>query len=280
MTNPRSATLLGRDHILVGARGVVAEGAAAIAISRGGAGKRYEYTDPNEDATGFAFGEGGSVLVVADGHYGCYGAEHAVKMAIEQFAPTWTAATTPYTDDNAWVRAGLEALVAINNGVIVDAETRNLPDAPTTLSIAVLRAAEGRLVAASVGDSHLFRVTDSGEATDLGWSAEHPTRTHFLGSRPETLIDFSDKCSVHCAPLAGARAVVLATDGLSERGIGLADPDRAVAESVLEAARTGGSQPALAACKGVLARAQEAQRSNSAGDNIAVATTWLAPGPR
>ena len=46
----RTATLIGRDHHVIGALAAVAEGPAAITLSRGGARKTYEHTEPNEDA--------------------------------------------------------------------------------------------------------------------------------------------------------------------------------------------------------------------------------------
>ena len=47
--------LRGRDHTRIGVTSAVAEGCAAIALSRGGAPKSYRYRDPNEDAALFAF---------------------------------------------------------------------------------------------------------------------------------------------------------------------------------------------------------------------------------
>jgi len=43
----RSALLRGRDYTRLGITAAVAEGRAAIAISRGGAPKSYRYRDPN-----------------------------------------------------------------------------------------------------------------------------------------------------------------------------------------------------------------------------------------
>ena len=55
----RLALLRGREHVELGAIDVVAEGSAAIAISLGGAPKRYAHVDPNEDAALLALGAGG-----------------------------------------------------------------------------------------------------------------------------------------------------------------------------------------------------------------------------
>ena len=86
----RSALLRGRDHIQLGVTAAVAEGRAAIAISRGGAAKVYRYRDPNEDTALFARGEGGILLAVADGHGGCDAAEMALGKLLASFAPGWT----------------------------------------------------------------------------------------------------------------------------------------------------------------------------------------------
>ena len=87
----RSALLRGRDHTRIGITAAVAEGRAAIAISRGGAAKAYRYRDPNEDTALFAQGEGGVLLAVADGHGGCQAAEVVTDKLLASFASEWTA---------------------------------------------------------------------------------------------------------------------------------------------------------------------------------------------
>ena len=62
----RKGVLRGREHTGIGQIACVAEDELALAISRGGAAKRYAYKDPNEDAAGFATGTGGRLLAVAD----------------------------------------------------------------------------------------------------------------------------------------------------------------------------------------------------------------------
>ena len=68
---------------------------------------------------------------------------------------------------------------------------------------------------------------------------------------------------------------MLATDGLSEKGIGVADPGAAVAEALREAGSAEPDLQALHAARGVARRAMEAHRKQRAGDNIAVAVLWL-----
>ena len=82
--------------------------------------------------------------------------------------------------------------------------------------------------------------------------------------------------TVGVEPLDAARAVVLATDGLSERGIGVSDPAGAVAaatsqvEAAPRALRPGNLARRVCEC------ALGAQRRQRAGDNIGVAVAWLA----
>ena len=101
----RSALLRGRDHTRLGITAAVAEGRAAIALSRGGAPKSYRHRDPNEDAALFAEGEGGILLAVADGHGGCDAAETAVERLLARFAPAWTDAAAPGLREG-WASAG------------------------------------------------------------------------------------------------------------------------------------------------------------------------------
>ena len=63
----RTALLRGREHVELGAVAAVAEAGVAIALSRGGAAKRYPHSDPNEDAAGFATADAGVCAAVADG---------------------------------------------------------------------------------------------------------------------------------------------------------------------------------------------------------------------
>ena len=78
---------------------------------------------------------------------------------------------------------------------------------------------------------------------------------------------------------AGEEALVLATDGLSEQGIGVADPAAVVAEAV---AQTRDSKPELRPLelgKRVSHAAMAAQREQAAGDNIGCAVLWLGDVP-
>ena len=75
--------------------------------------------------------------------------------------------------------------------------------------------------------------------------------------------------------LAGTRAVVLVTDGLSEQGIGVAVPEDAVAECAEAAARGKPELQPLAVARGVVERALAEHRRHRSGDNVAAAVAWL-----
>jgi hypothetical protein len=81
--------LCGRDHGDVGSVGEVAAERLAVVISRGGAEKRYEYTDPNEDVALAATGRYGALVAVADGHWGMRAAEVAIAHLRDAHAENW-----------------------------------------------------------------------------------------------------------------------------------------------------------------------------------------------
>ena len=114
----RTASLLGESHLVHGAVAAVAEGPAAITLSRGGAPKRYGHTDPNEDAVCFAFGEHGILAAVADGHHGARGAARAIAWLLRERAPAWTGGSAGETHPDAWLEAAASALQAIHRDVL------------------------------------------------------------------------------------------------------------------------------------------------------------------
>jgi hypothetical protein len=113
-----------------------------------------------------------------------------------------------------------------------------------------------------------------GEVRELGWPGLGRERTYFLGyGDPEGFPD--DFMHVGSCSLAGVEAIVLATDGLSETGIGVADPAAAVAEAVAAARAAEASARPLETARGVAERALAAHGRQAAGDNIATAVLWL-----
>jgi serine/threonine protein phosphatase PrpC len=270
----RSALLAGRDHHDIGAVAAISERNTAITLSRGGAKKTYAHAEPNEDAVLFAHGDGGILIAVADGHDGASGSLAVAEYIESELAPIWTSATPPVRDEEAWCESALDALVACNHAVLARAGSLGLPPAPTTLCCALVRPADGILVHLSTGDSHLFR-SRSGGTHDLGWASLDRSRSYFLGYEAETREREREKCIVGVEALGSTRAIVLATDGLSERGIGVADPLTAVHEAVDASSDEDPELRALTACKRVTRSAIEAQRTQAAGDNIACAVLWL-----
>ncbi|MFP6641730.1 MAG: protein phosphatase 2C domain-containing protein [Myxococcota bacterium] len=272
----RSATLLGRHHPHVGHLASVAEAEAAITLSRGGAEKTYSHTEVNEDAAVFALGEGGSLIAVADGHFGASGSEAIVEFLLSTHAPEWTGPGALGHDSDSWQNTALDTLHACGRAVLSRAGELGLPPAPSTLSLALVRPAEDTLAWLCAGDSHVFVVEDTG-AHEVGWHSLGRERSYFLGYEATTREGLHDRSLSGISPLSGVGAVVLATDGLSEPDIGVADPAAAAAAATERALDVEPQLRPLTAARGLAEIALEAQRGNRAGDNIATAVFWNAP---
>jgi hypothetical protein len=268
---PNPAILYGRDHEFVGRIGAVSEGRLAIALSRGGAPKTYHYKHPNEDAAAFGAGPGGWLLVVADAHGGRGASEIAVDHLVEACAPVWTATAPPADDWSDLVRrtigdVHLEILESVARGAI--------PTSRTTLAFALIRPDQDRISVGAIGDSHAFRIT-ADAAVDL---ARAPDITAaYLGGPADTEDSLTPNILAQTSPLAGVRAVMLLSDGLSERGIGVESPEDSVLAAGARAARAAPDLRPLAAVRGALEDALAAHVANRAGDNVAAAVVWLEP---
>lgn len=271
----RSAFLAGRNHHRVGGVELVAEGPTAVALSRGGARKTYSYTDPNEDCVAFASGAGGHLVVAADGHHGELGSEAAVRCILEDVAEAWTAARPPAEGPERWRELGLDALMRANRAILEIAGQTQLPPAPTTFVLALARPKDDLLLHLSVGDSHLFAV-DPQHAVELGGRDPEWKFTPFLGYE-EARVEMLEKYArVGSRSLGDLRAVVLATDGLSEPGIGVEDPGQSVL-GVVSMIDPGASADRCATdtCRGVVEAALRAHRRQRAGDNMGCSVVWL-----
>jgi serine/threonine protein phosphatase PrpC len=269
----RSAALRGREHPYLGAVSAIAEGCAAIAISRGGAAKTYPHKDPNEDAVGFATTRWGALVAVADGHAGCEGAEAVLERLIARHAPRWLEGASPGLAER-WVDEAPEVLLDLN-GAIVELIARGATDgARTTLSVGVARPGDDLLAWLSVGDSHVFAVGAKG-AREIGAARQ---RVAFLGSPAEDRASLAERSRAGTETLHEVDALVLSTDGLSERGIGVDDPASAVARVWQEARQESRERRAptpLVAARGLAACALESHERRRSGDNIATAVAWL-----
>ncbi len=273
----QSALLRGREHTSLGAVGAIAQGRCAVALSRGGAHKLYAHQEPNEDAVLFARGEGGALIAVADGHHGASGSEQVVEWLRDRRASAWLGAPGPPADEETWRREVLGCLGEMDRDIAAGARKAGLMAAPTTLSLAVARPAEGRCWHASIGDSHVFQVVahpgGASLVTDVSSGRLRPDAVAYLGGGFESADALSDSTETGIGPLAGLRALVLATDGLSERGIGVIDPSEEVAR--LADAEHDAELGPLTLARGLVEVALDAQRHHGSGDNVGVAVIWL-----
>ncbi len=270
------ALLRGRDHTLLGAVAGVGEGAAAIALSRGGARKPYDHVDPNEDVALFLAGPGGLLVAVADGHGGVEAAELAVELLADQALP-WTEAADPGLEKR-WEGAARETLSRAHEHILEARSRGAAASSRTTLAFAVHRPAERLLAWASIGDSHVFAVGES-EATDLAFVGGRPS---FLGQAEAPADELVGRARVGVVPSDRLLAAVLASDGLSERGIGVDAPSASVVEAAQRARLASGQacdRLALETARGLVETALHSHRSRRAGDNIATAVAWITARP-
>src|SRR5262245_26799344 len=263
-TPMRFALLRGREHTKLGAVAALAEGSCAVALSRGGFAKGYQHRDANEDAVAFGLGPGGALLAVADGHGGHEAAELAVSLLLEGFGEAWTGAGSLAP---RWERAAGDALARIHAEIVGRGATGGNADARTTLALAVVRPGEDLLAFAAVGDSHVF-VADDECAIDVAAPEGSPA---YLGTPSLEPGELAARSVVGARPLAEARALALATDGLSEHGIGVPAPDLAVMEALGRAARSRRELWPLEAARSLVECALASHRRNRPGDNGAAA---------
>lgn len=262
--------LRGEDHTRLGGVAALAEGTTALALSRGGADKPYAYFDPNEDCAGFVLGPSGSLAVVGDAHKGCAASHVAVDALLDHFGEAWTGAAAL---TSAWPELAAAALSQVHTKVLQCGATPvGNPDSRTTFAFCLVRSDEDLVAWASVGDSHVFLAgADSAEEVAAGRDAP----SWFLGSAQREPEQLAGRVRAGSTSPAGKRAVVLATDGLSEKNIGVEDPASVVADAVRRAAEAAPELRALEAARGVVERSLGAHRRQRAGDNVASAVIWL-----
>jgi serine/threonine protein phosphatase PrpC len=270
----RHATLLGCDHTEIGALASVAEGPVAIALSRGGAAKTYSYVDPNEDAVIFSVGSEAVLLAVADGHDGNHGAAAAICSLRDEWAERWGQTAGPTSSDE-WALAAARAVAAANHAVLAQAAALGLPPAPTTFAFALWRRSEGVVHGASVGDSHVFFCGEQTTRDMTEGVSRERRRSEFLGRGVLTEAGAADVVHVETTSVRPLTAVVVASDGLSERGIGVEDPPAEVHQALSRGRQADPELRPLAAAKAVAAAALAAHRRQAAGDNIACGVVLL-----
>ena len=192
------------------------------------------------------------MLAVADGHQGSAAACLAVEHALAH-APRWLERAPIALDER--FRAEAEALVRGIHQQILGSSRR----------VGLAHHAGDRAGAAARG---LARAD-----LDRRQPALHARRagTHrlqgalrdppvFLGTARLDPAELSRPTFVDVRPLRGEHAVVLASDGFSQPGIGVTDPEATISRAVEEAARAGAGRASLALARGVVERAIEVQR--------------------
>jgi serine/threonine protein phosphatase PrpC len=264
--------LRGSEAQIIGGVSVTSEGLAAISLSQGGFKKRYSHTDPNEDAAGFALGEAGVLLAVADGHNGCDAAESAIDELMLRAGSLLT--RDGNTTDGWWGEIALETIGAIQTALVSRVEQGVRGHSRTTLALALVLPDEDLLAFASVGDSHIFRVCPN-EVVDLGIHSEG--LRCYLGNPANDLGAIANNSVLGVESLANTTAVILATDGISESGIGVDVPEFTVSECAAGTDRFAPELRPLELARNVTEAALAAHRDNRAGDNIATAVTCLPP---
>jgi hypothetical protein len=262
--------LRGREQILFGGLSAVAEGDAAAVVSRGGAHKRYASVDPNEDVAAFAVGEGGVLLAVADGHFGCEAAEWAVERILERFGSAWTAHAATSVEDH-WEEAVAAACLDANAAILDGVARGGRAASQTTLALALVRPRAELLAWASVADSLVFRVTET--AAHALWPGD--AAGVFLGDPAASEASLRRHLAAGRERLTGTRAVVLTTDGFAEPGVGVETPEATLVAAAERALRAEPAARPLALARGLVEDALEAHRRHRAGDNVATACLWI-----
>jgi len=269
----RTALLRGRDHTRVGELATVAEERLALALSRGGAPKTYSYQDPNEDACAFAFTADALFAAVADGHWGAAGAVLVLERLLARHVPGWLAGADVAA---RWRERAPEVALDLNATLVGEGTAGDLPGR-TTLTLCVARPREGRVLALAVGDSHLFHVSARGAGAG-GVREIVPVadaRARFLGDAGLDRENVAERVRADVLEEAAEGVLLLATDGLSETGIGVADPPKAAAASATRAREAEPDLRPLTAARCLAEHAMDAHRRNTSGDNIATAALWL-----
>ena len=264
----KSVLLVGREHGEIGAVAEQALSRVAIAISRGGAEKRYDYTDPNEDVALAAEGSRGMLVAVADGHWGHRAAEVALMHLRDEHFEAWLDGAERSSEN--WYQDVLHALVAANEAILAAHTERENPR--TTLALAFARPAEGLLIIASAGDSHLFVAGETQVVEHL----PRQRKQSFLGNASRKPSQLARELRIEVHPLGDARVLLAVTDGISEHGIGVADPRETVRTAVANADAAAPSARVPVAARALVDAALAAHVSNDAGDNVAAAVAWIA----
>ena len=263
-----AAVLFGRSQMVLGAVGEAAGAGCGAALTRGGAPKPYAHTDPNEDAVLAARGARGALVAVADGHWGARAAEIAIETVRDAHLADFV--DGPERSADRWYQAVLHLVVTANDAILKSHTDDNRWR--TTFALALLRPAEELLVATSVGDSHLFAGSSDGVREIL----QKQRKITVLGNTRWTPSQAERNARFDVCPIGGADVLVAVTDGISESGIGVADPLATVSEIVTASRALVPEARAARAARAVVDAGVAAHVANRAGDNVAAGVAWLA----
>lgn len=267
----RTARLCGPEQTEVGNHAAVGWGSAAIGLSRGGAAKTYPYAEANEDACAFATTPEGTLLAVADGHWGSDASRTAIARLLEHHAAPLLG--SPHAGPvEPWESTAQDLLVDLQQQIL-RAGGHLAPRSPrTTLCLALAFPERDRLNWLCVGDSLLFAV-DAEAVRELGPAGE---AVRYLGAPADDAERLHGYARLGSESLQNLHALVLVTDGLSEPGIGVADPTASVKEAARAGARAEDAElRALETVRALLQTGLAAHRQQRAGDNLAIAVGWL-----
>ena len=207
-------------------------------------------------------------MVVADAHGGPQASEMALNWLAAYRATTWVAKGISV---DQWLAEATDLFVCVNDYIF--RKSQRAAGSRTTLAVALIDPIQGLVFAASAGDSHVFLVGPKGaSALVVGPGAG----TFFLGMEPRSRADIGEACEAFAVPMDTAEATVLASDGLSTKGIGFTDPLGAVRETVSAIPPSDSTTEwAKALAVELVTRACRTQAANKSGDDIAVAVVRI-----
>jgi len=240
----------------------------AAAISRGGAVKRYGNSTSNEDGVLLAEGPCRSLLAVADAHGGPQASEMALNWLADYRVTTWVAKGTSI---DKWLVEAMDLFICVNDYIY--RESQRASGSRTTLAVALIDPVQELVYAASAGDSHVFLLDPKGaSALAVGPGAG----AFFLGMGPQSRADIGEACGASAVSIDTAEAIVLASDGLSTKGIGFTDPLGVVRKTVSAIPPSDSTTKwAKALAVELVTRTCRTQVDNQSGDDISVAVVRI-----
>jgi len=254
----------GHQACELGVAQVLTCGPCAGALCLGGAPKRYGNSVCNEDALLLANGSCGSLVAVADAHYGAEASELVFDWLVEHQVSDWT---KEEIDPDRWQLEAISCLERINEYILASCKRSN-SSSQTTLVIGIIQARSRLAFVASAGDSHAFLVSRS-NTTEIAITPA--AGDFFLGTQSLSIESLTAACAFCSASIEVGEALMLASDGISTNGIGFADPAKGI-RTIMETVpvATGGRLSRHLATAAVEATCR-VQELNNSGDNIAIA---------